>query len=110
MPALRASSAHPATIPTEEPTRCLLSPWKRQVSPTSSAESDVGIQEQPPCLQEETGLEELVLLGEAAGTGVRAQGHCLAPTHESLWQSWGPALPWERFDGSSFSGLLQTPL
>lgn len=36
---------------------------------TSSAESDVGISDQPPCLQEETELEELVLLGAAAGTG-----------------------------------------
>lgn len=79
------------------------------MSLTSSAESGVGIWEQPPCLQEETRLDELVLLGAAAGTGVRAQGHCLAPAHESLWQSCGPALPWERFDGSSFSGLLQAP-
>lgn len=95
VPALRVSSAHSAPVPTEEPTWELLSLWKRQVSPTSSAECNVGLWEQPPCLQE-TGLEDLVLLGAAAGTGVRAQDHSLAPC------------PWERFDDSSFTGLLLT--
>lgn len=71
MQALRVSSAHPVAVPTEELTPQLLSPWKRQVSSTSSAESEVGRKRS----YDVAGLKKLVFFGAAAGTGLRTQNH-----------------------------------
>jgi len=82
---------------------------EKTIPPTSSAESDVGIWEQPPCLQEETGLEELVLPGVAAGTGVRAQGHCLALLTRACGRVEVQSFHWKDLMAPCLAGFCRHP-